>query len=401
MITIENKEKCCGCSACVSICPVNCLQMQMDEEGFYYPVANTEACINCNRCEKVCPYLADHADMRAKTRAFYGCQHPDDMVRMKSTSGGGFSILAEEIISRNGVVFGAAYDDTMHVIHKGVESMQELDQLRRSKYVQSDLQDTFSVIRSLLKEGRTVLFVGTPCQTEGLLMLLGGKAENLYTAEVKCYGVPSPGLFDRFQAYLKEYYHAELEDFLFRDKKYGYFGVNIKAVFKNGTYKEDQLVLKTYSKTMFSKVGLRRSCYECAFRSKEKLCDFTIGDIWTIKDYDPGMDDDIGTTLLEIHSEKGKQLFDEIIEKTNIKYVKIRHLEGEELVKYRAGQDVSYPLDEERRRAFFEDMHDMAYPDLMKKHFPDTMKNRIDNVMKPMIHMLPGSEKIFRKKKLK
>lgn len=401
MIEVNDKRRCSGCTACASICPQNCIHMKYDSEGFYYPEVNNKLCINCNLCENVCPYIKEQTN-RSDKMTVYGCQNNEESIRKISTSGGMFAAIAEYILTMDGVVFGAGYDSQMHVIHKSAESIDQIRELQGSKYVQSELCDTFSIVKEYLKSGKYVFFTGTPCQVEGLLYFLNGiNTDNLVTADVKCYGVPSSELFDIFQEYLSELYGSKVKNFYFRDKKYGYAGVNIKAVLKNGKIIEDKLTIKSYSKTMFSKVGLRRSCYECVFTTRKKLSDFTLGDIWTIEDYDKNMDDDKGTTCVEVNSLKGEKIFKEIECKGAIRTVKISELEGDRLFKYQKNLQRHYDINEDRRNAFFKDMREMPYPQLMNKHFPNSAKNIIDNIAKPILRLIPGASVVFRLRKKK
>ncbi len=401
MIGIYNKDHCSGCTACANICPKKAIQMKYDNEGFYYPIIDSDLCVNCGACEKVCPYENEYKE-RSDQLLVYGCQNLDEKMRQNSTSGGMFSAIAEYVLSKEGVVFGAGYDLNMHVVHKYIETYEEIQKLQGSKYVQSELGDTFLVIKKFLEEGRYVLFTGTPCQVEGLLYFLKEcNIEKLITADVKCYGVPSSELFDMFQQNLSCRYNTRIKNFYFRDKKYGYSGVNVKAILEDGNSIEDKLEIKTYSKTMFSKMGLRRSCYSCKFTDRKKISDFTLGDIWTIRDFDKRMDDDKGTTCVEINTQKGISVFNEIEKRGTIRKVKIAELSGNALEKYQKGLKRNYSMDGARRKEFFDDMHNMPYEELMKKHFGDTIKNKVDNYAKPIINSIPGLKIIFRIKKLK
>jgi coenzyme F420-reducing hydrogenase beta subunit len=368
--------------------------MEYDGEGFYYPVVDSEKCINCNSCVKACPYREPKVN-RSESMDVYGCQHQSENVRMNSTSGGMFTVLAQYVLDKNGVVFGAGFDSNMHLIHKAVTDSKDLEELRKSKYTQSQLGDSFALAKSYLKDDRYVLFVGLPCQIEGLVSFLKGQdTAKLVTVDLKCYGVPSPELYDKWIAFLGEKYGSKIKHIYFRDKKYGYSGVNVKAVLENGKVLEDNLDLKSYGKTMFSKVGLRPSCYNCKFRKIKRASDFTLGDIWSIGKYNSEMDDNIGTTLLEVHSDKGRKVFEEI--KGTIISTPIADYRGESLDTYLEKMDKSYKCNSEKRNNFFKEMHTMDYGNLMAKYFPPSKKDKINNIAKPLIHKFPGSKLIFR-----
>lgn len=390
----DEKRNCSGCAACYSVCPVHCIEMKYDEEGFYYPYVDGLKCICCDKCKSVCPYL-NPGDDRSDYMKVYGIQNIFEEIRMKSTAGGGFSVLADYVLAKGGVVYGAGFDDNMHVIHKGVTKVEQLEELRMSKYTQSDIGNCFTEIKNLLKSNTKVLFVGLPCQVEGLLIFLKGmNTIDLLTADLKCYGVPSPELYDRWITFLTKKYGSLVKHVYFRDKKYGYAGVNVKVVLSNGKVLEDNLDVKSYGKTMFSKLGLRPSCYECVFRKRKKLADFTIGDTWEIGKYAPNMDDNKGTTQLEIHTDKGIEVFKELT--NNVICIHMYDMYGKELEEYLKKEERVYDLDINRRVYFFDDMHKLDYGSLMKKHFPVSKKEFINNISKPLIHKFPFSEYVFR-----
>ena len=194
MIVLRDRSKCTGCTACAAVCPLDCITMQTDGDGFLYPVIDRSCCVSCGRCEAVCP--ADKSDGTVETEpAAYGVRAKDMDLRLGSSSGGVFSLLAEEVLNRRGAVFGAAMRaDCKSVHHVMVEAKEELAALRGSKYVQSDLENTFQQVKAELVR-RPVLFTGTPCQVDGLNAYLGRTYENLLTVEVICHGAPTPKLW--------------------------------------------------------------------------------------------------------------------------------------------------------------------------------------------------------------
>lgn len=199
MIEVVRKQDCCGCTACKSVCPRQCITMEEDSEGFLYPIVDRSKCVDCHLCEKVCP-MSNVRDER-RPLSIYAFKHNSDEVRMRSSSGGMFSLLAEHVLSRGGVVFGAAFDEEWEVAHKYIESAEELDGLRRSKYVQSRMGESYSHVLNFLKAGRLVLFAGTPCQIAGLLRYVRKDYANLLTMDFVCHSVPSPKVWRK---YLKE-----------------------------------------------------------------------------------------------------------------------------------------------------------------------------------------------------
>ena len=200
MINIEDKKQCCGCSACVQRCPKQCIVMKEDEEGFLYPVADKDVCIDCNLCEQVCPVLRQREEREPLD--VYAAFNKNEEVRMQSSSGGVFTALAESIIKEGGVVFGARFNEDWEVVHDYVETVEGLSAFRGSKYVQSRIGCTFSQAEQFLKQGRKVLFSGTPCQIAGLKLFLRKEYENLLSVDFICHGVPSPGVW---RQYLNEF----------------------------------------------------------------------------------------------------------------------------------------------------------------------------------------------------
>lgn len=401
MIEIKEKKNCSGCNACRSVCPKNAITMEEDEEGFLYPKVDKKKCVNCGLCEKVCTNQKEEK-YEAEKKYIYACQTTNEKIRRKSTSGGSFYILASQIFKLGGTVWGAGFDSNMKVIHKKANNISEVTDLIGSKYVQSDLKDCFIEIKNDLDQCKPVLFVGTPCQVEGLLKYINEKNEEyLYTADLKCYGVPSPGLYSRWIEFLEKKYKSKIIDINFRDKKYGYYGTNIKITFENGRILEDCRDSKTYLKTMFSNIGLRPSCYNCIFRNKEKRCDFTLGDIWDIINFCEGIDDNGGTTSIQINTEKGKKLFDSININVKSKLVKV-------ITKEQFGKKMKYEIkkknksiDSIKRKKFFSDFQKMKYIELIDKYFPNSTKENIVNFAKPIFAVVPGGKYILRYTRIK
>lgn len=199
MIDILDKKDCCGCSSCVQRCPKQCITLKEDNEGFLYPIVNKEICISCGLCEKVCPVLSQGEPR--KPLKVYAAKNQDEEIRRQSSSGGVFTLLAEQVIREGGVVFGAIFDENWEVKHDFAETIEGLAPFRGSKYVQSRIDDNYKKAERFLNQGRKVLFSGTPCQIAGLKRFLRNEYDNLLTVDFVCHGVPSPGVW---RQYLKE-----------------------------------------------------------------------------------------------------------------------------------------------------------------------------------------------------
>lgn len=305
--TIEKKE-CCGCTACVHMCPANCITMQEDEEGFLYPVIEEEKCIHCHKCVGVCP-VRNTKQINTKTETFVGYS-TDEEIRKQSSSGGIFSVVAEWIIQQKGVVFGAAFDDTFEVHHIAVETKAELEKLRGSKYVQSRLENVYLQVKQYLEMKRIVLFTGTACQIAGLKNYLNTEDENLYTIDVLCHGVPSPKIWRMYLDEKQKQYHSSIHKYEFRNKEKGWKNFSINIMFSD----KQQYLVRHYEDDFMGmflgNIDLRPSCYACHFKGFPRISDMTIGDCWGIENHMPDMDDDKGTSVIMVHSSNGKRMLE-------------------------------------------------------------------------------------------
>ena len=305
-----NKKECCGCTACLHICPVGCIKMQEDEEGFFYPIIEKENCIHCHKCEKICPiHNTDNINRKTETFVSYS---KDEETRKQSSSGGIFSVIAEWILQQGGVVFGAAFDENFEVHHIAIEKKKDLVKLRGSKYVQSRLENVYPETKQYLEIKRKVLFTGTACQIAGLKKYLGKEYENLYTVDILCHGVPSPKIWRMYLEDKKKQYHASITKIEFRNKENGW-----KNYLVNIQFSDMQRYCVHYYKDKFMRmfldnIDLRPSCYACRFKDFPRASDMTIGDSWGIENYMPDMDDDKGTSIILIHSSNGERIFREI-----------------------------------------------------------------------------------------
>ena len=319
----KNKELCCGCEACVQKCPVKCITMELDDEGFRYPFFDETKCIHCNKCEKVCPVLMNKRFDAVQEEVYsdpiaYGGWHRDEKVRENSSSGGAFTLFADEVLRKNGIVYGAAFKDSCTVAHVSVRSKKDLGRLHGSKYVQSNMHEVYSEVQKDLKDGKTVLFSGTPCQNAGLLSFLGHTDKRLYLLDFICHGVPSPGVFSQYIDYLCQNKHSEVTDFKFRvkDKGWNQSGLQLgtKISFSDGSVIRNYPALKDpYMNGFLEDVYLRPSCYSCPFKKVPKYTsDITIADFWGINRVMPEMNDGKGTSLILIHNKHGEELFNRV-----------------------------------------------------------------------------------------
>lgn len=330
MINITDKTKCCGCSACVQRCPKQCISMKEDEQGFPYPVIDTTTCIDCSLCEKVCPIL--NPSSTKEPLLVLAAKNRNEEQRLRSSSGGIFILLAEHIIEQGGVVFGARFNEKWEVEHCCAETIEELEPLMRSKYVQSDIRNTYKEAERFLKQGRQVMFVGTSCQIVGLKRFLRKEYDNLLAVDFICHGVPSPGVWRK---YLEEIKSSRSEaagkntvlsfslksvpvitGINFREKQNGGYGwkkygfeVRVKSpsngdkntVLKSGIFSEN-----IFMRGFLANLYLRPSCYKCTAKNGSSGSDLTIADFWGIQKFYPEFDDDKGISLIVVHTIRGK-----------------------------------------------------------------------------------------------
>ncbi len=310
MVRITNKKDCCGCAACVQICPKQCITMVSDEEGFLYPKVDETICIQCGVCEQICPML--NPAQSQKPKSIYAGINPDENTRRISSSGGVFFLLACKTIQEGGAVFGACFDRQWVVRHDCTETVEDLEKFLGSKYVQSETGDCYAKAEHYLKIGREVLFSGTACQIAGLLSFLKKPFDNLITVDVLCHGVPSPLIWRDYLEYECNQHQvniSDLTDVSFRDKQVGWrrFGMSIKS--GENLLVSEPLDRNVYLKGFLRDLYLRPSCYQCQFRCGKCHSDITIADYWGIWKHHPQWDDDKGTSLVLINSEKGLNVF--------------------------------------------------------------------------------------------
>lgn len=308
MINIKNKQDCCGCSACAQRCPKQCITMAEDEEGFLYPKIDISKCIDCHLCEKVCPVI--NQDEPRTPLNVYAAKNQNDQIRLDSSSGGIFTILAEQVINAGGVVFGACWDEEWNVKHDYAECLDNLSKFRSSKYLQSIIGDNYLKAEQFLKSGRTVLFTGTPCQIAGLKHFLRKDYDNLLAVEVICHSVPSSGIWQR---YLEErlqtlrWSKSDIKHISFRNKKTGWKGYSFIIENKNGNAFSELGSKNAFMRGFLADLYTRPSCQACSAKQLKSGSDITLGDFWGIDSLMPEIDDDKGVSAIIINTEKGRK----------------------------------------------------------------------------------------------
>lgn len=306
MIQVNRKHDCCGCTACMSVCPKNCIQMAKDCEGFEYPRVDEAQCVGCGLCEKVCPILhniQENTELKA-----VAVQHKNKNTLFHSAAGGAFSAIAACTIKRGGIAFGASYDENMVVCHSSAQTVEELAKFRSSKYVQSQLRDTFMRVKHELDSGREVCFSGTPCQIVGLKNYLGKLYHNLIAVDLVCKGVGSPAVLACYVKEMESKYSSRIVGMNFKRKTYGYHSSTMSVDFENGKTYSKGGITDPMMRSFRANICLRPSCSECKFKGERRISDLTIFDCWHYAELTGKADNDGGHTNVLIHSKVGEDV---------------------------------------------------------------------------------------------
>ena len=368
MISITNKVNCCGCNACGDICSCGAISYKADKEGFWYPVVDESSCINCGQCEEVCPVIsqADFIKRYDKPKV-YAAYTKDEAIRLDSTSGGVHSMLADKMFDKNAFVGGAVYNQDHTVSQIITDQRERLPEIRSSKYLQSDASSVYRAISERLNEGRDVFFCGTPCQVQALYKFLGKDYDNLITADFICRGVNSPKVFLSYMDMLESKYGSKAVSIKFKSKERGWHNFSIRVQFENGmVYCKDRWHDLFFIGYLQYNNFVRPSCYDCKFKCFPQKADITLGDFWGIEKLDPSMDQDKGTSIVMINSDKGAALFETI--KGDIVY---KEFSQEEAAIGNPAMKQSLTSAYETRDAFFADLDLMPFEDLALNYFPN------------------------------
>lgn len=377
MICITDKTKCCGCSACASACPKACIEMKVDSEGFLYPVVSESDCMDCGKCNNVCPIEHLNEEKVFQQKA-YLVQHKDEIIRTDSTSGGAFTAIATYILTRGGVVFGAAYKHDFTVHHTYVEDVKSLSILRNSKYVESEIGKSYINAKFFLNQGRWVCFSGTPCQIEGLIAFLGKNYDKLVLVDIVCHGIPSPLIWKKYLEYQRVHSYPQY-NIRFRDKYYGYKYSTMSVLDNGRTIYHAGAEADPMLRAFFDDMIDRPACYSCNFKKRYRRSDFTLWDCFSVYDFNKNLDDDKGTSRVLVHSKKGNKIFDEI--KTMIN---VYEVDPEKIV-YGVKEMFSSVCPNNKRDVFFADALKLSGKELFLKYYPISKKIKIKTAFRLLL----------------
>lgn len=345
--------------------------MVSDNEGFLYPETNMSICVNCELCKKTCPIITKQISINTPTA--YACINKDENIRLQSSSGGVFTLLAENTINNGGIVFGAKFDDDFNLVHSYTETLDGISDFRGSKYVQSDIGETYKIVKCFLDSGKKVLFTGTPCQIGGLTSYLKKGYENLLCVDLICHGVPSPMVFKKYRLELENRYGSKVQLISFRRKDYGWNLFSIFFRFNNGKEYIEPLSKDIFMQGFLNDLYLRPSCYACNFKTLNRQSDISLADFWGVERILPEFNDNKGTSLIFVNSKKGEIIFKNLQDKMISTSVEV-----EKAIEYNTSAIKSVTCNH-KRKSFFKNFSSNTWEisKLIKKYLKISISKRI------------------------
>ena len=382
MIEISNQKDCCGCHACGDVCHHKAISFKTDNEGFWYPKVSQELCVGCGLCDEVCP-MQHKADFvfRYDEASVYAAYTKDESIRLDSTSGGIHSMLALEIYRKGGYVGGAVYNSDHTCSQIVTSDINRLPEIRSSKYLQSRSEGVYTEIRQLLRDDKEVFYCGCPCQIHALYNYLGKEYDNLTTCDFICRGVNSPMVFLKYLEMLEREYGSKAIHIKFKSKKWGWHNFSLRVNFENGKeYCKDRWHDLFFIGYLQSGNFARPSCYDCLFKGFPQKADITLADFWGIEKIDPSMDQDKGTSLVMVNSDKGQRLFDVIKDKIEWRQFTMDDARGGN-----PAMDGSLKSVKQNRMDFFRDLNVLPFEEVAKRYFPlPTRKKKLKSHLRPL-----------------
>lgn len=373
MILLTDKSKCCGCAACASICPVGCITMAVDSEGFPYPKVDLPTCIDCGRCERVCPFL--NVSEVAPVKAALVARTHDEELLYKSSSGGIFTELCRPVLEAGGAVYGVAMEaDCRGCSFVRADTLEGIAPMRGSKYLQADSAGVYERVAADLKMGRRVLFSGTPCQANALRRYLGGKCDGLLVVDFLCHGVPSPRLWEKSIEAFETRRGVKVTSVDFRCKEVSWRRFSREAKCRDGVLYEP-LYKSPFLRMFLKNYCLRESCYTCEAKLT-RAADITIADCWGIQDVLPGMADELGFSLVIVRTEEGARRLDAIAKSLEMHVVDYGVAVSHNSSAY---ESANRPPE---RDLFFDELDKLGYAGMIRKYGTPRVKERVKRAAK-------------------
>ena len=357
-----NKKDCNGCTLCTIGCPTSAIKMVEDSEGFFYPEIDEKKCIKCNKCKNICSNFNDSKG----TEKVYMAINKNKKELKNSASGGMFYILAKYVIEKNGVVFGVEYDENLKVRHNHYETIEECKKFQGSKYLRSDIGNSYREVENFLKQDKFVLFTGTPCQCNALKTYLKKDYEKLVICDVVCHANPSQKVFDKYVKELEEKNSKKVKTVWFRSKENGWRNQTPIIEYEDGEKEEENTYFTAFGKELLG----RPSCHDCKFAISNRVTDFSMADFWGIDKVLPKVkNDDTGISLFTVNNNKAQKIFKEI--NNNMTFEEV---DKELAFKYNHGQNVP---PHKNRQKFFDNLDNKPVIENMKECLKVSLVRRI------------------------
>jgi len=375
MLKFDKNQLCVGCTACVAACPCDALQMTVSENGFYISQLDSSRCTQCGACTRVCPVLREAPVLHPDTEKIpclstYALDLND---RKKSTSGGVFFELAKSVLDRGGMVCGCIWDENFVARHVCTDDIQILEQMRGSKYVQSDMGKCFQQIRDVLKT-REVFFVGTPCQVTALHNYIG-ESDKLLLCALICGGTPSPAVWRLYRESLERRQRCPIVHVNMRSKAKKWLVSLVEIGYQDGTVQKEALMQNIYGANYVKGLTLNNACFTCKYKLQTSPADLIIGDHWGISAKQLKESENMGMSAVLVLTDRGADA--------------LQHVQGQMHTTTGTVQNVTSvnpPLLEKHktnpnRDAFFASMGQKDMYELLKMYMPKGTHSFIRNLL--------------------
>lgn len=369
MVLYDQKHQCCGCSGCAVVCKSGAITMQSDDKGFHYPIIEPHRCTNCGLCKRTCAFQ-QQAPGSSQPIQSYAVKHTDNLVRMKSQSGGAFTALSDEVLLRGGVTYGCALTDSFLAEYRRATTKTERDAFLGSKYIASTIGTAYAQVLKDLQSGSEVLFVGLPCQTAQMRNLaISYDTSKLYLADILCHGAPSPTIWLAHLRAMEQKHHGYATAVDFRNKAVFGWKAHYETFVINGKmYASD-----VFRKLFFGHWVLRESCFQCPYKCSNRPSDITLGDYWGLVKVLPEWNDDKGVSCVFINSEKGSELFQRVTESGTVETFLVKF---EDATQRSLQSNFPFP---ETYHLFWEEFHKNGFGYVKKKYTSDSLLRTLRN----------------------